>query len=395
MKILVCNVGSTSLKFKLYEMPETRLLAQCKIERVGSADDAIFQFKNVQNGYEANREKQNIPDYRTGIHDFLDCLADVENGVISSIDEIERVGYKATLSKNYFGVHELTDEVITGMREWLVLAKLHNTAYLETIGAMREVLPKALFLGVFESGFHQDIPLERRLYGVPYDWYEKYGVQRLGYHGASHGYIADKLNAECESGYRAISCHLGGSSSICAIKNGKSVDTSFGMSLQSGLIHANRVGDMDCDLYEFLQHEGLSDDEIRDGFQKKGGLFGISGISNDLRYIEEAAAKGNARAQLAIDVFISGIVHYIGAFYVDLGGLDYLVFTGGIGENSDVIRREVCEKISVLGVALDGQKNKVCRGAMDLSGSTSSVKVWVIPTDEELGIAKRTYEYTA
>jgi acetate kinase len=151
---------------------------------------------------------------------------------------------------------------------------------------------------------------------------------------------------------------------------------------------------MDCDLYEFLAHEGLSDDEIRDGFQKRGGLLGISGISNDLRYIEKAAEKGNARAQLAIDVFISGIVHYIGAFYVDLGGLDYLVFTGGIGEKSDMVRREVCRKLSVLGVAFDEQKNRMCRGSMDLSGSTSSVKIGVIPTDEELGIAKRTYEYT-
>ncbi|ADK81672.1 acetate/propionate family kinase [Sediminispirochaeta smaragdinae] len=394
MKILVCNVGSTSLKFKLYAMPECRLLAQSKVERVGSVDDAVFQFKNFRNSHEINREKVNIPDYRTGINTFLEYLTDTENGVISSIGEIDRVGYKATLSKNHFGVHELTDEVMDGMREWLVLAKLHNTAYLETISAMREVLPRVLFVGTFESGFHQNIPLERRLYGVPYEWYEKYGVQRLGYHGASHAYIADKLNEDCSTGYRAISCHLGGSSSVCAIQDGKSVDTSFGMSLQSGLIHANRVGDMDCDLYEFLAHEGLSDDEIRDGFQKRGGLLGISGISNDLRYIEKAAEKGNSRARLAIDVFISGIVHYIGAFYVDLGGLDYLVFTGGIGEKSDMVRREVCRKLSVLGVALDEQKNRMCRGSMDLSGSTSSVKICVIPTDEELGIAKRTYEYT-
>lgn len=395
MKILVCNAGSTSLKFKLYEMPERQLLAQCGIERIGSTDDAIFQFKNVRKGSEINREKLNISDYRKGITLFLECLTDKETGVLASIGEIDRVGYKATLSKNHFGVHELTDEVIDGMKEWLVLAKLHNTAYLEIIGTMREVLPNILFLGVFESGFHQDIPLERRLYGVPYDWYEKYGVQRLGYHGASHGYIADMLNEKYGSGYRAISCHLGGSSSVCAIQNGKSVDTSFGMSLQSGLIHANRVGDMDCDLYEFLAHEGLSDDEIRDGFQKEGGLLGISGVSNDMRYIEAAAKKGNARAQLAIDVFVSGIVHYIGAFYVDLGSLDCLVFTGGIGEKSAMVRKGVCERLSMLGIALDEQKNNACFGTMDdLSGKASSVQVCVIPTDEEIGIARRTYEYT-
>lgn len=393
MKILVCNVGSTSLKFKLYKMPESDVLAQCRVERVGSTDDAAFQYKNYISGFEVDREKLNIPDYKTGVNAFLESLVSTDTGVISSIDEIDRVGYKATLSKNHYGVHELTDDVMDGMKEWLVLARLHNTAYIETINTMRDVLPNALFIGAFESGFHLTVPLERRLYGVPYEWYEKYGLQRLGYHGASHGYIADQLNEESKDGYRAISCHLGGSSSVCAIRNGKSVDTSFGMSLQSGLIHANRVGDMDCDLYEFLRHEGLSEEEIRDGFQKEGGLLGLSGISNDLRYIEEAAEKGNDRAQLAIDVFVSGIVHYISAYYVDLGGLDYLVFTAGVGENNSMIRRRVCEKLSVLGVVIDEEKNIICRGDMDISDSGSAVKVRVIPTDEELGIARRTYEY--
>lgn len=393
MKILVCNAGSTSLKFKLYEMPECKVLAQCKIERVGSVGDAVFQYKNMQNKCEIYKEKQNIPDYKTGVEALLECLLSRDEGLLSHIEEIERVGFKTTLSKNYFGVHELTEEVMRGMKEWLVLAKLHNTAYIETIKTMREALPDVLFLGVFETGFHQSIPLERRIYGIPYEWYEKHGIQRLGYHGASHGYIADCLNKECKNGYRAISCHLGGSSSVCAIENGKSVDTSFGMSLQSGLIHANRVGDMDCDLYEFLEHEGLSGEEIKYGFIKNGGLKGISGVSNDLRYIEEAAEKGNARAQLAIDVFVSGIVHYIGAFYLDLGGLDYLIFTGGIGENSSTIRNKVCGKLSALGVLIDENKNEACKGEMEISEKGSKAKVLVIPTDEEIGIARRTYEY--
>lgn len=186
---------------------------------------------------------------------------------------------------------------------------------------------------------------------------------------------------------------MGGSSSVCAIENGKSIDTSFGMSLQSGLIHATRVGDMDCGLFEFLRHEGLTDAEIHEGFEKKGGLLGLSGVSGDLRYIEEAANAGNERAKLAIDVFVNGIVHFIGAFYVDLGGLDYLVFTAGIGENSDTLRRMVCEKLSVLGVALDESKNAGKRGAGDLTAPESKVQVLVIPTDEELGIARQTYEY--
>lgn len=392
MKILICNVGSTSLKFKLYDMPACTVLSQGKVERVGSPDDAIFQYENLLTGKTVTEENIAIPDYRSGIEKYLAWLTDARHGVISAIGEIERVGYKTTLSKGHFGTHELTDEVIDGMRQWLPLATLHNTGYIQAIQVMREVLPDAIFLGCFETGFHRDIPLARRLYGVPYEWYEKYGVQRLGYHSASHGYIADVLN-ERGKPYRAISCHLGGSSSVCAIDSGKSIDTSFGMSLQSGLIHAARVGDMDCDLFEFLRHEGLTDEEIHEGFEKKGGLLGISGVSSDLRYIEEAANAGNARAKLAMDVFVSGIVHYIGAFYVDLGGLDYLVFTAGIGENSDTLRRMVCEKLGALGVVLDEGKNAGHRGSGDLTGPGSKVKVLVIPTNEELGIARRTYAY--
>lgn len=394
MKVLVCNAGSTSLKFKLYDMPECRVLAQCKIERIGHADDAIFQYKNYISGVEMKLEKQNISGYKAGIATFLEVITSLATGAVKDIKEIERVGYKATLSKNFFGVHELTDEVLNGMRAWLPLATLHNTAYIQTIETMRDVLPDALFLGSFETGFHRNIPLERRLYGVPYEWYEKYGIQRLGYHSASHGYIADVLNErEGRKPYKAISCHLGGSCSVCAIENGESIDSSFGMSLQSGLIHATRVGDVDGDLYQFLHSEGLSEEDIQKGFVKKGGLLGLSGVSEDLRYIEEAAEKGNVRAKLAIDVFIAGIVHYIGAFYVDLEGLDYLVFTAGIGENSSITRAKVCEKLSVLGVAIDEDKNIKCKGEADLTSTQSKVKILVVPTDEEFGIARRAFEY--
>ena len=393
MKILICNAGSTSLKFKLYDMPDCKVLAQCKIERVGSRDDAIFQYTNLLQPSKIDLVKQDIPNYRTGIERFLECLTSSQSGVIRDILEIERVGYKATVSKNFFGVHELTDEVLQGMRDWLPIATLHNSAYIETITTMRAVLPDALFVGAFETSFHRNIPLARRMYGVPYEWYEKYGVQRLGYHSASHGYMADLLNESTGGSYKAISLHLGGSCSVCAIQDGKSIDSSFGMSLQSGLIHANRVGDMDCDLVYFLQHEGLSDAEIKAGLEKNGGLYGLSGVSNDLRYILEAADQGSARARLAMDVFVNGIVHYIGAFYVELGGLDTLIFTGGIGENSPDIRRLVCERLGVLGVQLSADKNEQCRGKADLSADGSKVKILVIPTDEEIGIARRTYEF--
>ena len=247
------------------------------------------------------------------------------------------------------------------------------------------------FVGAFETAFHRDIPLERKIYGVPYEWYESYGVQRLGYHGASHSYIADVLNAEKKE-YGAISCHLGGSSSICGILNGKSVDTSFGMSLETGLIHANRVGDMDPTMICFLKQQGLTGEDILEGCQKKGGLLGISGVSNDLRYVQEAADAGNARAMLAMDVFVNGIVHYIGAFYLDLGRLDYLVFMAGIGDHSARIRAMVCEKLAPLGVKLDGQANENCDGAAVISAPDSGVCVRVIPANEELGIARRTFE---
>lgn len=391
MKILVCNAGSTSLKFKLYEMPECKVLATGRVERVGSDDDAIFSYCNCVTGFKEDAAGIGILDYQVGIERFLDCLTRGDGAVLSDISMIERVGYKAVLSKGHYGIHEIDEAVMQGMRDFMALAPVHNSAYLKAIETMQAVLPKAKHVGVFETAFHRDIPMERKIYGVPYEWYEKYGIQRLGYHGASHGYIADILNTEKKE-YGAISCHLGGSASICGILNGKSVDTSFGMSLETGLIHANRVGDMDPTMIHFLEQEGLSMEEILEGCQKKGGLLGISGVSNDLRYVLEAADKGNRRAKLAVAVFVTGIVHYIGAFFLDLGRLDYLVFTAGIGEHSDRVRSMVCGKLAPLGVKLDEEANRNCHSAAVISAEDSKVCVRVIPADEELGIARRTYE---
>ena len=394
MIVLACNVGSTSLKFKVYDMPEGRVLARGAVERVGSRNDALFRYSNEGTGAKVDLKGQDIATYEVGIRKFLSCLTDGEIGALKAVDEIERVGFKTTLSKGHFGVHELTKEVMQGMEDWISLAPLHNRAYLDAVAVMQSVLPDARFIGVFETAFHRDIPLERKIFGVPFEWYEQYGVQRLGYHGASHGYIADVLNAKGKE-YAAISCHLGGSCSLCAIKNGKSVDTSFGMSLESGLIHANRVGDIDTEISYFLRDQGLTDKEILDGLQKHGGLLGISGVSNDLRYVLEAAEAGNQRAELAVNVFVTGILHYIGSFYIDLGRLDYLVFTAGIGEHSAPIRRRICEKLKAVGVELDEEKNLTVPADGCISREDSRVKVLVIPTDEELGIARRTYEYEA
>lgn len=393
VKILIVNVGSTSLKFKLYEMPQERVLSRARVERIGSLDDAIFQHENLETGETVMEEGTAIASYQEGMDKYLAALTDPSIGVLVDVKEISCVGFKAPAAKGFSGTFELTEEVLRGMEEWICIAPLHNPAYIQAARSMRKVLPEAVMVACFETGFHRTIPLHKRLYGVPYEWYENYGIQRLGYHGASHEYIADHLNSLSPGGYRAVSCHLGGSSSVCAIRDGKSMDTSFGMTLESGLIHATRVGDMDCDLYTFLQHKGLTEREISDGYVRKGGLLGISGISGDLRYVEKAAEEGNERARLAIDVFVQGIVDYIGAFYVTLEGLDYLVFTAGIGENSPLIRSRVCQQLRILGAELDEEANLNARGKTDLTAPGSKIRILVIPTDEETGIARRTYEH--
>ncbi len=390
MLVLICNAGSTSLKFKLYEMPQKRVLAQGGVERVGLLNDSIFNFTNRLTEKKISLLQQNIPDYEAGIELFLMHLIGADTGVISSVSEISRVGYKTVLSRTCFDVNELTEDVIQGMYDWYGLAPVHSRAYIESIHAMKKLMPHVLMVGVFETAFHKTIPIERKIYGIPYEWYEKYGIQRLGFHGASHSYIAQTLSKE-KLCYRAISCHLGGSGSLCAIKDGISVNTSFGMSLETGLIHANRVGDMDPTIVYFLEKAGLSRDELSDGLVNKGGLFGISGVSGDLRYIEEAAENGNERAQLALDAYVQGIVHYIGSFFVDLGGLDYLVFTAGIGEHSSYIRKAVCEKLEVLGVVLDDSLNS--KDCNEISAPESKVIVKIIATDEELVVAENTYNY--
>ena len=393
MKVLVCNVGSTSLKFKLFDMPGDVVLAEGKVERVGRTD-AIFHYGNRGTGYTVQLEDQSILSYAEGIRRYLDCLTDPENGVIAHVSEIERVGFKTVLAKGFYGIHELTPEVLQAMEDYLIVAPAHNGPYLEAIRQIQQVLPGVKLVGVFETAFHTTIPKARRIYGIPYEWYEEYGIQRMGYHGASHGYIADVLTERNGGTGNAISCHLGGSGSLCAIQNGISVDNSFGFSLQTGLIHANRIGDTDAYIIPYLLAQGKSVDEITKGMDKQGGLLGISGVSNDLRDVQIAAEGGNERARLAIDAYCAGIIHYVGAYYAELGGLDHLVFTGGIGENSSLVREKVCSAVAHFGIVLDEQKNaQRSTQARIISAEHSKVKVWVIPANEELGIARRTYEY--
>ena len=391
MLILVCNVGSTSLKYKLFNMPCTDILVEAKTERVGR-DDAIFSYRNNQNGFSEKLEGIAVPGYADGIRLFLRYLLGEESGALKSIDELEAIGFKTVLAKGYYGVHELTDEVLTAMEAYVTVAPAHNPPYIEAIRVFRELLPDRLMVGCFETAFHTTIPLSRRLYALPYEWYEQYGICRLGYHGASHGYIARQIRTRAGEHFKLISCHMGGSGSICAIEDGRSVDTSFGFSLQTGIPHANRSGDMDAYIILFLLSQGMTMDEIMQGIDKKGGLLGISGVSNDLRDIQEAAERGNERAALAIDAFCDAVVKYIGAFTAELGGMDYLVFTGGIGENSVLVREKVCSRLACLGVKFDADLNRAVRGEGVISAPDSPVTVLVLPTNEEVGIAQTIFE---
>lgn len=384
MKILICNAGSTSLKFKLWDMPALHVLAEGKVERVGSTD-AIFHYLNA--GFAIRQSNLAIPDYTAGIKRFLDALSAAQGGAVASLAEIDAVGFKTVLAKGFYGVHELTEEVKNGMRAYFTVAPAHNGPYLEAIAVFEKLLPDVPRVGVFETAFHRTIPMARRIFPVPYEWYEKYGVMRMGYHGASHGYIAQKLSDK----RRVISCHLGGSASICAILDGKSMDNSFGFSLQMGIPHASRTGNVDPYLVPFLLEQGLTLQEIYDGLGKSGGLKGISGTSGDIRDIDDAIRAGSQRAQLALDVLVTHIIRYVGAYAMELGGVDAIAFTGGIGENYAPLRRAVLEAMGFMGMVIDDEANECGTGERLISAPESAIEAHVIPANEELMVVRSTY----
>ena len=310
-----------------------------------------------------SQKYERVIDYESGIRDFLATIpADLR---------IDAVGFKTVLSKDHYGVHIIDDDVIKGMEEYMVVAPAHNTFYLKSIRVFQKLMPDVPLVGVFETAFHQTIPEENYIYPVPYEWHEKYGVRKFGYHGASHGYVASRLTEELGEHYKAVSCHLGGSSSISAIVDGKCFDTSFGMSLQCGVPQSNRCGDLDPYITVYMHdYAGLEYDEIVETLQKRSGLLGISGVSNDLRDIIEAAESGNKRAKLAFDIYCREVTGYIGRYAAMMGGIDAVAFTGGIGENSELLRKRVLDKLSFLG----------------------NLKTFVIPANEELGVARETYK---
>jgi acetate kinase len=390
MKVLVINVGSTSLKFRLFDMPAERELASGRVERVGSAESPC----RVRLGAGPEQHGASVcPNQRAAITWAIEALTGTE-GVLQSLNDLDAVGFKPVHARGIAASVVVTDDVIAAMEDYTPLAPVHNPPYIEAFRIARELMPATPLVGVFEPAFHSTIPEHARTYAIPYEWTERHAIRRYGFHGASHRYMSERvpeLVGRPREGLRIISCHLGGSSSLCAIRDGVSVDTSMGFSPQSGLPNANRSGDLDPFIILYLQaRDGLSGQQISDALVKNGGLKGISGLSGDVRDLEKAASEGNRRAALALDVLVYEARKYVGAYAAVLGGLDVLAFTGGIGENATAVRARICEGLAFLGVELDGERNRVTGKDAVLSAPGSPVTVAAVLANEELVIARET-----
>jgi acetate kinase len=366
MLVLVANLGSTSFKFRLLDMDAGgKEVARGGYERIGQAGSQYASH------------------------------GDVIDVILKQLEhKPDAIGFKAVHGGPISGAVKVTDEVVATMEQFADVAPAHNPVYIAAMKAFAEKLPGVPQVAAFETAFHQTIPMARQVYAIPHEWTTKLGIRRYGFHGASHRYIATRA-AELlgkEKSRRLISCHLGGSSSITGILDGKSVAHSLGMTPQSGLPQNNRVGDFDTYALLRLMKHGLTMPEILHKLAKEGGLLGLSGVSNDLRDIEKAAAEGNQQAQLAIDALVENIRHYIGACLVALGGIDALIFTGGIGENSQLIRKKVCEGLAWVGLELDEKKNVVRGTETRISTDQSKAQIWIMPTNEELIVARQTVE---
>jgi acetate kinase len=387
MKILVANLGSTSFKYRLFDMDDERQLARGGIERIGSAESRC----TVQIGANRQEKTLRVPDHAEAVRQCLAQLTDPQSGCLKNAQEVSAIGFKAVHGGTVSGVQRVTPAVLDCMEQMNVVAPAHNPPYIAAMRQLNEQLPEIPLVAAFETGFHCTIPPRNTYYGVPFDWAEQGLVRRFGFHGASHRYIATRT-AELlgTDRLRIISCHLGGSSSICAIRNGQSVATSMGSSPQSGLPHNNRVGDFDVfALPLVMKHTGKSLEQVLDILANQSGLYGISGVSTDMRDIDQAAAAGNPRAQLALDVLCASARHYLGSFLVELGGADVIVFTGGIGENQAGFRAAFCSNLEELGIVLDPAANEQARGEAPIHAERSRVKLWVIPTNEEIVVARQ------
>ncbi|MDR3745932.1 MAG: acetate kinase [Acidobacteriaceae bacterium] len=372
MKCLIPNIGSTSFKYRVLNMPEETALANGRVERIGQAGG-------------------DCPDYPSAIRKCIDDVVG-PGKALKSLAEVEAIGFKVVHPGPLTGPRLVDDELIAQMEEFSFFAPAHNPPYIAAMKAFRHELPNVPLVAVFEITPYAGLSEAATTYAVPYEWRTKYGIRRYGFHGASHRSASENVKAQFNKpGLRHISCHLGGSSSIAAFLDGVAVDTSFGTSPQSGLPQNNRVGDIDSFAVLFMMKKlGVGPDEMAKLLGSKSGLAGISGTSGDMRDMEEAAAKGDHRSQLALDVYVRAIRHYIGAFMVELGGVDVISFSGGIGEYSPYTRSAVCKNLTAFGVELDEAVNSKARTAQALSTEGSVVKVLIIPADEESVVARET-----
>ena len=393
MKVLVANLGSTSFKYRLFDMRDERQLARGGIERIGATESPAF----VEIDGRRREATVRAADHADALRHSLDQLTDREAGCLKDASEVAAVGFKAVHGGPLSGVQRVTAEVLAAMETMSQVAPAHNPPYIKAMRTLGERMPRIPLVAAFETGFHQTIPDRNRNYAIPHAWAEAHHVRRWGFHGASHRYIATRTAQLLKSdSLRIISCHLGGSSSLCAIRNGQSVANSLGMSPQSGIPHNNRVGDFDpFALPVLMRATNQTLEEVLADLAGRSGLLGVSGTSGDVRDLEQAAAAGDGRARLALDLFTSAVRHYLGAYLVELGGADAIVFTGGIGENGRQVRADVCQGLETLGIVLDLDANQRSQGEAPLHAAASRTQIWVVPTNEELIVARQTRDLLA
>ncbi len=394
MKVLVINSGSSSIKYQLFDMPENKVLAKGIAERIGIRGSCLTHYPDQKPAY---RNEEDITDHGVAISLIFAALIHPDHGVVRDVREIDAIGHRVVHGGEIFNQPVLVDSTVKeNIRRLSGLAPLHNPANLLGIEACEQIIPGIRQAAVFDTAFHHTIPPQAFMYGIPYWYYEEYGIRKYGFHGTSHQYVARRaaeILGKQPAELKMISCHLGSGSSITAIQNGQSLDTSMGFTPLEGLVMGTRSGDLDPAIITFLmEKEKMSAAEINDLLNNRSGVLGISALSSDFRDLAKAAADGNDRARLAIDVFVHRVRKYIGAYAAELNGLDVLVFTAGLGENSPEIRAQICQGFDYLELWIDPEKNNIRGKEADISAQGSKPRILVIPTNEELMIASETLQ---
>ena len=392
MNVLVINCGSSSLKYQVINSDTEQVLAKGLCERIGIDGRLVY----TPAGGEKEISNLDMPTHKQAIQYVIDALTNEKTGVIKSLDEIGAVGHRLVHGGEKFACSTLiTEEVIKAVEECSDLAPLHNPANLIGVRACQELMPNTPMAGVFDTAFHQTMPLEAYMYGIPYEYYEKYKIRKYGFHGTSHSFVSKRmaqLLGKPIEDIKIIVCHLGNGSSVCAVDGGKSVDTSMGLSPLEGLIMGTRSGDIDPSVMEFIcKKENMDINGIMEVLNKKSGVQGLSGVSSDFRDLQAGAAEGNKRCEMAVDVFCYRVLKYIGAYVAAMNGVDAIAFTAGLGENDEIVRRKIVSRLGYLGIKLDEEVNDNGRGKeIAISTPDSKVPVWIVPTNEELAIARET-----